>query len=494
MTLALVTALGGTGLFAAPALAAGELSTSITITSITADSQAAFIPTTFHITTTVEGISEPSPCPSLIKIYEIIDDTPVEVMSQEFCAWGGSADLVYQAGFDLGTHTFKAAWVIDPTNHYASSESPTVDKTMVKTDSTTSLFADVSAEVHTPTLLQAAVGAWTNAFATGATIKFYRSGSATPLCTVAARTDNMHTCTTTFATAGTYTMTAVYSGNTWVNGSTSDPVTLTVTPDTVHGTATIQYANFYPVTDGYRDALSISGTRSEQISVVARVYSPGGTLLKTYTKAAGAYPYAFSWNGRNSSGVILPEGRYKIVQVQKDAFNTTKTFTHYVNLSKKKLTTLTKVISKKGNAATAGGVSGTGVIYESTTSGYILMKPGSSGWTGVGYQFTIPTATIYKSIKFRIYGKHGMTAPPSTIGMQNFSWCPYSSSTDWDEYCFDRLQTFGNTANSLAWYTTTGSLSTNKSGQIVRGMVSNTVGPAYVYKAEVVVTYQVLTY
>jgi hypothetical protein len=478
----------------AATLAAGEIGTTTTITSIDGgDHSAAFYPTTFTVRVDPDGITGTAPC-GPVKIFEIVATVPVLLTSIQTCTNGATIEYVHQAGFDLGTHTFKAAWEIE-SDAWLDSESATVELTILKTDSTVSVSAEQTVEAHHSLTFQAGVGSWSNAFALSGTVKFYRSGTATPICTVTARVDNLHSCSIAFGTTGTFDVTAVYSGNTWVNGSTSDPFAVTVTPDTVHASSVgLGFTTFYPATDGYRDVLPIRGTRNESISVTARVYSPGGSLLKTFTKTVGTGAYLFNWNGRNTAGTILPEGTYRVVQTLRDAAGTTKAFTSFVVLSKKHLVTITKTLSKKGNAAVAGGTYGTGTILENTSTGYILMKPGSSGWTGAGWQFTLPSATIYKSLKFRVYGKHGLSVPPTYIGMQNFSWCPLVAGLDWEEACFDHLRTFGNTANTLAYYTTTGSLTTNKSGLTVRGFVTNYVGPAYVYRAEVVVTYQVLQY
>ena len=107
----------------------------------------------------------------------------------------------------------------------------------------------------------------------------------------------------------------------------------------------------------------------------------------------------------------------------------------------------------------------------------------------VGYQFTIPSATRYKSLAFQIYAKGPKTSPASAIGMQNFSWCPYVAH-EWNISCFDRVKTIG--GGGTKWFSTSGNVTANRSGTRVRGVVSVADGIYYVYKARVKVVYQVL--
>ena len=76
--------------------------------------------------------------------------------------------------------------------------------------------------------------------------------------------------------------------------------------------------------------------------------------------------------------------------------------------------------------------------------------------------------------------------------MQNFVSCPYVAGSNWNTDCFDRWHTIGGTGTK--WYSTTGSLTYNRSGTRVRGLVSDGHGTIYVYKAQVVITYGVLKY
>jgi FlgD Ig-like domain len=489
-------ALMATVLAPSPASAApGDISTSITITSITVDAQAAFIPTTFHVSMST-SISEPAPCPASLKIYEVVDAVDVFVASNDdFCAYGGIADIVYQPGFDIGTHTFKAKWEIDPTNHYASSESPTAQLTVIKTDSFVNLgsgFAPV--EAHSTFTLETPVDAWTSKFAENTTVTVTRTGLDTPICVIPVVVENTMQCDMTFPTPGVYTLTGTYSGNTWSNGSNAQ-TQVTVVADTVHASPSVQYTTFYPVKDSYRDTVAIRGTRDEVVGVTIKVYSPSGSLLKTVSIASGTGAYNYNWNGRNSAGTIYASGKYKVVQTLKDGAGATKVVTSYVTLSKKKLYTYTKTITKKGSSVTAKGAAVGGKVTLSTTSGYAKLYAPTlfTSWAGAGWELTLPSATIYKSFYVRVYGRHSGPMGDTSVSAQNFASCPYVAGSSWDVSCFDAPAQLSSTSGTtLHYYKTANLSSSHRAGTKVRVSVSSYYGTTYIYKAQVVVTYQVL--
>lgn len=398
--------------------------------------------------------------------------------------------------FDVGTHKIVAKYV-GPDYFRSGSESAEYSLVIGKAPTDVSVFAvgGESFEANHSFQLEAFVYAANDQWQAGATMTFRRVGLSTPICVVAVSATNATRCTVPPQPLGAWQYTATYSGNTRNLASTGGPISIDIVPDAVHASGVgVSYSTFYPVTDGYRDSLQIKGTREEPIAVTARIYSPGGSLLRTLSASTGSGAYSLTWNGRNSSGAVLPEGKYKVVQTLKDGAGTTRTSTHYVNLSKKRLYTYTKTILKAGSAITAKGTSGTGSVTLNTSSGYALLKSGSNGWAGAGWEFTIPTAVIYKSIKFQVYAKRGLSAPPTEIGMQNFGACPYNASSDWNVGCFDHLRPVGNRTSTSAWYTSPGSVTANRAGTKVRGMISDPGGAVYVYKAQVVVTYQVLRY
>lgn len=252
------------------------------------------------------------------------------------------------------------------------------------------------------------------------------------------------------------------------------------------------YTTFYPYKDGYRDTVTIRGNRLEPLSVWIRIYAPTGSLVKSVTLVRAAGSYGYVWNGRTSSGALRPAGKYKIVQVLADASGARKTVTSYVNLSHKKLVTKTSYVTKLGSSVSAKGDSGTGSIVISTSGGYArLTGKYPDGRVAVGYQFALPSATVYKAVAFQVYARGVLAVPGNYIGLQNFEACPYTSVGTWYESCFDHWTMIGN-YNTSAWYSASGSPSKNRHGRTVRGMVLVNTGTFTIYKARVKVVYGVL--
>jgi hypothetical protein len=76
------------------------------------------------------------------------------------------------------------------------------------------------------------------------------------------------------------------------------------------------------------------------------------------------------------------------------------------------------------------------------------------------------------------------------MGMQNFQTCPYSSSTAWDEGCFNLNA--NPAATSYTWITAAGSASKSRYGRTARGLISVNVGTVYVSKVRIKLVYGVL--
>jgi hypothetical protein len=293
---------------------------------------------------------------------------------------------------------------------------------------------------------------------------------------------------------GTHHFVGNYSGDDNFAESSGSPWTVTVVPDTVEVTNVgVSYLTFYPIKDGYRDTTVVRGTRLEPLSVAIRVYSSTNTLVRSASIGRAAGVYSYSWNGRTSTGALLASGWYRVVQTLTDAAGTRKAVTTNVYLSWKKLIYKTGYVTKYGSAISSKGTTGSGRVVISTTSGYArLSASGYPNWAGVGYQFTLPSATVYKSLWFQIYVKGGLTAPANEFGMQNFKECPLTVG-DWNAACFDRWEgAVGAPSGAPAWASTAGSVTFNRSGRTVRGLVSVNAFTVYVYKARVKLVYAVL--
>ncbi len=290
---------------------------------------------------------------------------------------------------------------------------------------------------------------------------------------------------------GTRRFVATYSGDATHEGSTSPVFKLVVVGDDVDASGVgLQYATFYPVKDGYRDTVAIRGTRSEPIAVQIRVYSPTGKVVRSASVASGSGAYTYPWNGRTSSGSVLAAGTYRVVQTLTDAFGSKAAYTDYVKVSRKKLVEHTTYVTKRGSSISAKGAGGSASVSVSTTAGYAKLKAGNDRALA-GWEFKLPAATIYRSMRFQAQTRTGFGVPSSSIAIQAFNVCPRTTGK-WYRNCFDHWQSIGNASGSLAWYSTAGSVTSDRAGRYVRGLVDVPYGTTYVYKVRVRIAYAVL--
>jgi hypothetical protein len=326
-------------------------------------------------------------------------------------------------------------------------------------------------------------------FVTDATVDFIDTDGIGPSC-LAFPVDagNATTCQIDDLAAGTYHYQATYSGNTVLAMSQSDIVELVIASDTVEAAAIgVSLGTFFPVKDGYRDTVRISGNRLEPISVTIRIYNASNKRVLLVTKPLATGTYGYTWNGRKA-GALLPAGRYRVVQKLTDAAGTSESITRYVTLSHKRLVTRTAYVTKAGDKIAAHGTSGSGKLTH-TAAGTLILSAGT-GSASVGWQFKIPSALIYKSITFQVDASSLLAVPPTVIAIQNFNWC--SKAYGWATSCFNRVKTIGNSSGAARWYSDKASVTANRSGQTVRGLIWVGHGKVSVYKVRVKVVYQIL--
>ena len=90
----------------------------------------------------------------------------------------------------------------------------------------------------------------------------------------------------------------------------SNPVPVTITADTSVKTSSlaVQYSRFYPKNDGYRDTDKISGKTLEPATVTIRIYTSGGTRIKTFSLGTKNGTYSATWTGRRKRWLAVPAG------------------------------------------------------------------------------------------------------------------------------------------------------------------------------------------
>ena len=327
---------------------------------------------------------------------------------------------------------------------------------------------------------------------------FLRRGSTTPACSVALESDGRASCRVSALPAGQHWFDVQYTGGRAFAAATAS-TSVTVVEDYVDATGVGRdHSTFYPKVDGYRDVLRVRGTRNEALSVLIEIRDPSGDLVvrKTVSSATGGYEHV--WSGRTAGGSLLPAGKYSIAQTLTDRYGTTRTWASAVNLSHKRLVEKVSYVTRDGHQVAVRGDDGDGSITLSSTGGWARLAgdhPG--GWVGVGYEFVLPAAEIYRSLRFLISTRYTelpqmMLTPPNEIGMQRFDddgVCAYR--TTWLPECFEHW-------DDIAWSTSTHWEDTERGGtdnihdRRVRGLVSVFDGRLYIYAARVRVAYAVL--
>jgi len=332
---------------------------------------------------------------------------------------------------------------------------------------------------------------------TGGTLTFYLDGSVTPEdgCSAldpGAWGNYAYCAVGTLLDAGFHTVKVEYTGTALIDPSSRE-VEFTVAPDVVHATAFQQYLTFYPVKDGYRDKVIISGERQEPSTATVRIYAPSGSLIKQVGFADASTPFAYAWDGRNAAGAVRAEGKYKITVTFIDAFDNSLTAVGFVTLSRKKLIWHTKTIERTGKSADDGG-GHFGGAYVFADKSYIKIIP-NGGDGQAAWDFTIPSAVAYDSLVFKAYAKHQRsTGDTTSVGLFDFtSGCSLGLPAP-DTTCFGGLHPLGNASGTTAWFRSASVLSGFRYGRLVTGVVYGTKKVTYVYKVQLVVKYATLGY
>ena len=113
----------------------------------------------------------------------------------------------------------------------------------------------------------------------------------------------------------------------------------------------------------------------------------------------------------------------------------------------------------------------------------------SSGtsWVAVSYAFTMPSATVYRTISFKVLGR-STNGTKASIGIWNPGWGGYAYVSS-----YSQMKAAG---PAYGWYTTSGPGSALHSGRTARAVVLAEHGPGGkvfdISKVRLVVSYGVL--
>ncbi len=212
----------------------------------------------------------------------------------------------------------------------------------------------------------------------------------------------------TFA-AGNHTLTASYSGDGDYGPSETQLGQKVRVDSAVDATGVgVGHRTFYPYRDGYLDSNTIRGTLREPSRVLIRIYSPSDDLITTVnlgSLASGRYEH--EWRGRSSSGSILAEGTYRVVQRLTDRAGNSRTVSSPVVVSRKRLVWTTTTLERQGSGYDGIADTGSGTVSANRSAyhGGVRLSSGKSG-VAVNYKFNLHSALAYgDTVKFRVLGR-----------------------------------------------------------------------------------------
>jgi hypothetical protein len=469
------------------------------------DVRAATIPTT----TTVTGPSQPVDVPGLVTVTIQISPAPQaqdgyipavtvhwdeNYVGPEPIGGDGSATSSRYAG-DLGPGTHTVYAVFEGFNDFAASES---DPITIHVGSATATYLTSSREpaLSTQDVTYTATVAGKPGYPqpadppTGGTLTITDTTTSTLLGSLDVAAGARTLVVTTKLALGNHVLVAEYSGAGLYRAS-STQLTQTIQPDLVVDVTGVSStpATFYPVTDAYKDSVSIRGSRREPVAVLIRIYSTStGKLVRSASVASGSGAYAWAWNGRSASGTLQAAGKYRIVQTLTDAAANRLVVNTYATISLKRLYYTTVTLPKAGDAYSLYADPGNGSISQggSAYGRGVKLSSGRAG-VAVGYSFTMPSATVYKSITFKVLGR-SPNGTSATIAIWNPGWGAYR-----DVSSYSQSKSIG---PGYKWYSTTGPGSVLHSGRTARTVVYVEYGPGTkvfdVAKVSLVVNYGVL--
>jgi hypothetical protein len=297
--------------------------------------------------------------------------------------------------------------------------------------STTSLSADRATAVagELPVTLTATV-----ATGNGGTVSFEDvvGGATIVLGPVALDPYSM---TATYASSGlrvgVHTIRAIYSGSDWYLGSTSDPVTVTVSADTsVRATFKPSLTTVYPYRDSFRDTVQLGGVLSERATVGVKVYDRSNRLKRTFSLGwKGPGSFAAAWNGRTAAGSPVAAGRYRAVASLRDVRGNTRTLAAFVTVSWRHATWKSVTVTRYADQGTYYvDANGLGKLYYSPDyphgiildSGSMIRDCQGCGWVGGRFTFSLTAAIEYRSIYVQFRG-HSFTdrEHPGSMSLEN---------------------------------------------------------------------------
>lgn len=365
----------------------------------------------------------------------------------------------------LGIHVITARW--DGNAEFAASESATqtID---VRVGTATTLTSSLNPALSTQAVtLTAFLTTTTPGTLGGGTLSIIDTTSSTTLGSMPVGPAPATLVVTTTLSVGTHILRAEYSGHGSVEASSSPDLSQSILADLAvdAGGFRVTPSTFYPVKDGYRDRLGISGRTNEPASVTIKIYRVStGKRVRTASLGTTTGAYAWAWNGRKSDGSMVAAGKYRIVQTVIDTGGNRLASTLYANVSLKKIVWKTVTRTQDGDDYVIQGTGGTGSVRQRSSS-YARGVRISSGsqWAGVGYAFSAPTGAVYKNVTFKVLGRSS-NGGRAVIAI----WAPAAGGyRNLDNYDYAALIGPG-----YRWWTTTAPLKSHRGDGKIRTTVA----------------------
>ena len=176
---------------------------------------------------------------------------------------------------------------------------------------------------------------------------------------------------------GTYDV-SVTAIDGWGNGPTTATAPLVVDTVPSHLTALAPAADvvqwFAPNGDGYRETVSLTATNSEAGSLTVRVRDSGGTLIRKYAVANGSGPTAVTWDGRDASGTVVPDGDYVLRISPSDPFGNT-------GAAVERTVAVVSALRSVASSAAIFYPQDLDTLARTTTLSFVLLRPMTVTWT-----------------------------------------------------------------------------------------------------------------
>ena len=100
----------------------------------------------------------------------------------------------------------------------------------------------------------------------------------------------------------------------------------------VRSASAVSSSTIWPAKDGYRDTVVITRRMSEPARATLTIYGPSGARVRQVAYRFDTGIGTYRWNGRSSTGAILPSGRYRVAVTWRDLAGNPRTTAQFVTL------------------------------------------------------------------------------------------------------------------------------------------------------------------